>query len=125
MPTSGKIVSPEEPLTRKQILKLYELLREVEGSLRYKRGFRWGQGVRGTWTKLLKRAGIILLTRTALAKRGLEPKRGAVPVGTAYFGAPLKVHAELFVLGVQTRKKPGAEIVRCVGVRSEESRSQP
>jgi hypothetical protein len=97
------------PLTKEQISTLRELLGIVADSL--KKGgvpFRWGEGVRIRWTKLLGRAGVVLMTRTALARQGLEPKRGAKPVGTAYFGAPLQVQAGLYVLGVQTRPKPAA-----------------
>lgn len=95
-------------LTRDQITKLRELLVVIEDCLKNKHAFRWGEGVRIRWTKLLQRAGVELMTRTALARLGEEPKRGSKPVGTAYFGAPLQVQAELFIRGVQTRPKATA-----------------
>lgn len=96
----------EQPaLTRKQITRLRELLGVLDESLTNKTMFRWGEGARVLNTRLLRRAGVELMTKTALAKTGLEPKRGQKPVGTGYFGVPLQVHAELYLVGVQTKPR--------------------
>ena len=99
--------SDDAPLTLSQMRRLHALLQLLLTCMHNKERFRWGEGCRVQWTRLLASAGVHLMTKTALAKQGLEPKRGCSPVGTGYFGAPLKVHAELFIKGIQTRPAAG------------------
>lgn len=95
-------------LSRMQLSRLADLLALIERALSEKRPvFHWCDGARKPWTRLLRQAGVVLMTPTAMLRRGHEPKRGARPVGTAYFGAPIKQDGELYVWGLQTRPRPG------------------
>lgn len=65
--------------------------------------FSWGEGERNAYTKILAEVGVTLVSKSAIARAGRELKRGAGPVGAAYFGAPIKRMAELYVLECQTK----------------------
>lgn len=88
---------------REHILRLHELLGIVLKGLDG-HPFTWGNGQRLAWTPLLKEAGVTLVTKTQIEKRGMKLKRGAKPVGCAYFGAPIQRYADLYVLEVQCVK---------------------
>lgn len=66
----------------------------LEGQL-----FAWGQGQRLAWVPLLKKHGITLVTKTQIEKQKLQVPKN--PIGYGYFGAPIKRHAELYVLEIQ------------------------
>lgn len=63
----------------------------------------WSEGERVTYSRMLRGLGLHLITATAAAKQGLRIKRGAQPIATGYFGAPIQRHAELYVLELQCR----------------------
>lgn len=67
--------------------------------------FYWDDGPRIQYQKKLKNCGITLLTKTALKKKGYRLKRGAEPVGSAYFGSPIKNIGELYILECQAVKE--------------------
>lgn len=96
-------LSAQCPLTRAQLSRLRALLGAIEDGLKNGAKFRWSQGERELNMRLLSRAGAELMTKTGLAKAGLVLKRGQQPLGTAYYGAPLQLHAELYLVGVQTK----------------------
>ena len=58
--------------------------------------------------------GVRLMTETAIERSGHGLKRGAQPVGKAYFEAPICKWRGVYVFGVQTRAKKarGAEETR-------------
>lgn len=93
----------ETLLSRSQLVRLAQLLTELAAALVNKQPLRWGEGNRLQWTRLLRKAGVVLLTRTQLRRQRHEPKRGASAVVLGYFGAPIQRHAELYILDVQTR----------------------
>jgi hypothetical protein len=64
--------------------------------------FRWGDSERSAWQALVEhRLGITLVTATGAKKRGYRLKAGVKPVGEAYYGAPLQIYADLYVLECQ------------------------
>lgn len=93
----------ETLLSRSQLARLAQLLTDLAAALVNRQPLRWGEGNRLQWTRLLRRAGVVLLTRTQLRRQRHEPKRGAAAVVLGYFGAPIQRHAELYILDVQTR----------------------
>lgn len=98
-------------MTRKQLKRLAALLDAVCEGLDGK-PFRWGGGQRQAWAPMLERAGVELVTRTQIEKRGHRLRRGAQRVGRVYFDAPISREADVFVFGVQTVldvPKPPAE----------------
>lgn len=94
-------------LSRPRITRAAELLGAIDLALVDKLPLRWSESQRVYATRLLQRVGVVLLSRAALKRRRHEPKRGAVPVAEAYFGAPIQRHVELFVFGIQTRPLAG------------------
>ena len=88
---------------RLNIQRLHELLGIVLNGLDGQ-PFSWGDGQRQAWVPILKAAGVTLITKTQIEKHGYRLKRGAKPVGSAYFGAPIKRYADLYVLEVQCVK---------------------
>lgn len=90
----------------KQLIELLQVVQEgLEGH-----PFEWGDGQRKSWTPKLEKCGITLVTKTQIAKRGYRVKKGKKPVGSAYFGTPIKRYAELYVLEEQCAK---IEIKEC------------
>lgn len=53
---------------------------------------------------LLAQIGFVLVSKTKLEKGGHRLKRGVKPVGAAYYGSPLRLYADLYLLGVQTER---------------------
>lgn len=90
-------------MSKKRIERIHELTGIVLDGLNGNT-FSWGDGQRTSWVPILREIGITLITKTQIQKRGLVLKRGAKPVGTAYFGAPIKRYADLYVLEVQCTK---------------------
>ena len=85
---------------------------EVAAAVRYGlqgHPFLWPEWARKLHVPVAAQMGCTLVTATALAKLGHQLKRGARPVGRAYWGAPLKRHADLYVLEVQTTKNKKAD----------------
>lgn len=68
--------------------------------------FGWPEHKRKAWIPAAAHMGWTLLSRTALTKRGYVLKRGAKPVGVAYWGAPLSRWVELYLVELQTTKLP-------------------
>lgn len=67
--------------------------------------FTWGDGQRRAWEPIARSMGATLLAKTAIERRGLRLKRGARPVGTIYYGAPISRFADVYVLECQTAPK--------------------
>lgn len=101
---------PKSPSAmRDRITVIRAVLDEVSQGLAGK-PFRWGDGERSAWQPLCEQLGITLVTPTQIKKRGYRLKRGAVPVGSAYFAAPIQIYADLYVLECQcTPIKKAAE----------------
>lgn len=81
---------------------LEELLAGASGA----KPFYWGETEGQSKMAWLARAGFVLVSKTKLEKGGHQLKKGAKPVGRVYYGAPLKVKADLYLLGVQTVRHP-------------------
>ncbi|MBD2451158.1 hypothetical protein H6G76_29315 [Nostoc sp. FACHB-152] len=97
-------------MSKKRLERIHELTEIVLNGLNGK-PFSWGDGQRTAWVPLLQEIGITLITKTQIQKRGLVLKRGAKPVGKAYFGSPIKRYADLYVMEVQCTepKKPDTD----------------
>ena len=63
--------------------------------------FRWGEGERRHYVAKAAALGVTLVTVSGAKKMGRALRKGAKPVGTAYFGAPIRRHADLYVLECQ------------------------
>ncbi len=63
--------------------------------------FHWGEGQRIAYTAKALDLGLTLVTKTALERLGYRLRRGVIPVGTAYFGSPVKRNCDLYVLECQ------------------------
>ena len=63
--------------------------------------FSWGNTQWNNYKATLQAAGVTLLTRSRLKKKGLRLKRGAQPVGQIYFPAPIARYAEVYVAECQ------------------------
>lgn len=92
---------------KQHLQTLHDLLGIVLNSLDGGQPFCWGNGQRMAWVPMLKEVGVTLVTKNQIEKRGFRLKRGVKPVGSAYFGAPIKRQCDLYVLEVQcTLPKP-------------------
>ena len=94
-------------MTRARITRLHTASGEVRAGLAGS-PFQWSESERKRNEPILAAAGVELLSQTAIEKRGHVLRRGARPVGTAYFGAPIQRYTPLYVLHVQTRPKSEA-----------------
>ena len=97
----------QKPMTRARITRLHTASGEVRAGLAGS-PFQWSESERKRNEPILAAAGVELLSQTAIEKRGHVLRRGARPVGTAYFGAPIQRYTPLYVLHVQTRPKSEA-----------------
>lgn len=89
------------PNTAKQRIEVIQrVLTDVAQGLEGNR-FTWGSGQREHWVPLLERVGMTLRTKTQITKMGYRLKRGAQPVGRAYYDAPLQRYAELYLIEYQ------------------------
>lgn len=86
-----------------RVAVLIELGRALEGA-----SLRWGQMEASYKRSIAAELGIELVTKTAAEKRGHVLKRGAEPLGSIYFGAPISRHAPVYVLGVHTKPSKSA-----------------
>lgn len=68
------------------------------------KSFTWGDSEYRSKEGILASLGFALVTKTKLTRGGHELKQGVSPVGKAYFGAPIRKYADLYVLGVQTKR---------------------
>lgn len=66
--------------------------------------FSWTDGERIAYTEKAKAMGITLVTKNWLKKIGYRLKKGAKPVGTAYFKSPISNTGELYILECQAVK---------------------
>lgn len=97
MPT--RVKSPSE--IKGQLQRIQAVAQLIINGLAGK-PFRWGDGERSAWQPLAEhRLGVTLVTITGAKKRGYRLKAGAKPVGEAYYGAPLQIYADLYVLECQ------------------------
>lgn len=78
-----------------------EAVRELLDGLNGK-PFRWGDSERRSKEYILVCLGFAVVSKSKLEEGGHRLKRGVKPVGQAYFGAPLRKWADLYVLDVQT-----------------------
>lgn len=65
----------------------------------------WGNGEGINRLRDLRDVGIHLVTKTRADRLGHRLKRGASPVASMYFNAPINADCDLYVLGVQTTSK--------------------
>jgi len=67
--------------------------------------FHWN-GTEGDYNAMWAEGmGLHLVTETQIKKRGYRLKKGAKPVGSRYFGAPISKRAALYVLECQAVKE--------------------
>lgn len=93
--------NPVPPSEMKARISSYQyVLAAIERGLEG-RPFQWGEGERRPYTAKAARMGMTLVTVTGAKTHGYRVKRGAQPVGHAYFGAPIKRYAALYVLECQ------------------------
>lgn len=85
-------------MVRAKMNFLAEVLAGLEGER-----FDWGLAEAESKTKALSLMGVELVTASGARKRGHVLKKGAVPVGARYFGAPIQRCADLYILGIQTK----------------------
>lgn len=71
--------------------------------------FNWGGGEFDAYRPKAAAMGCTLVTKTWLEKNGYRLRRGAEPVGTAYFKSPISNYGKLYVLECQTVKEDGKE----------------
>ncbi|MCP4352619.1 MAG: hypothetical protein GY795_44750 [Desulfobacterales bacterium] len=63
--------------------------------------FSWNDSARVYHVRRAEAAEITLMTKTALKKKGYRLKRGAKPVGYAYYKAPLSKKVGLYIVECQ------------------------
>ena len=97
-----------KPVAPSAVLRRIESLRHVATQI-YDglsgHPFQWGAGQREAWVPIAQQLGLTLVTRSHADRLGYAIKRGAKPVGSAYFRAPLKRTAQLYVLECQCVKQ--------------------
>jgi hypothetical protein len=109
-----KLIEERPPLTTTRLARLADLLglivKElgVELAKHDSHPLSWSDGTGTTYIRILREAGVELVTEPAARRRGHVLRRGAEPVATKYFRAPIASPGALYVLDVQTRpaKKP-------------------
>jgi hypothetical protein len=67
--------------------------------------FDWGGGEFDAYRPKAKMLGCTLVTKTWMKKNGYRLRRGAKPVGTGYFKAPISNTGELYILECQAVKE--------------------
>lgn len=97
-----------KPVAPSAVLRRIESLRHVATQI-YDglsgHPFQWGAGQREAWVPIAQQLGLTLVTRSHADRLGYAIKRGAKPVGSAYFRTPLKRTAQLYVLECQCVKQ--------------------
>lgn len=58
----------------------------------------WGMGEREGAEKMLKELGVTVITRSRAERMGYKLRASAKPIGTGYFGSPIKRDANLYIL---------------------------
>lgn len=61
----------------------------------------WSNGGMKNYVRMLREMGITLVTKTQAKKMGYRMKRGAQPVASGYFTAPISQQCDLYVLECQ------------------------
>lgn len=90
-------------MTRNRITGLAVLFTRIHGALAGGEPLVWhSDGARTAYTRMLREAGLELVTLTEAKRRGHRLKRRAKPVASAWWGPPIKRMADLYVFGVQT-----------------------
>ncbi|CAA7619054.1 hypothetical protein [Magnetospirillum sp. SS-4] len=97
-PKAVRINGPAIDAIRKRMDVLGEVLAGLEG-----KPFDWNGAEGEGKVKTLATMCIVLVTASGMRKRDHVLKRGAVPVGRRYYGAPIQRSADLYVLGLQTK----------------------
>ena len=92
----------EKSIERLELIR--QTVREVEAGL-LGTPFTWGNSEYQSKEFILASLGYVLVTITKLRRGGHRLKQNARPVGKAYFNAPIKKYAPLYVLGEQTERE--------------------
>jgi hypothetical protein len=87
-----------------QLQYIQKAITELELGLIGAKGFIWGETEGRSKMGWLSRLGFVLVSKSKLEKGGHELKKGAKPVGTTYYGAPIKRYTDLYLLNVQTKR---------------------
>lgn len=87
-----------------RIATCQQTLREFFDGATGAKPFVWGEYERESKMHLLSQIGFVLVSKTKLEKGGHRLKKGAKPIGTGYYGSPLRLYANLYLLGVQTER---------------------
>lgn len=86
-----------------RLIYVMEAVNDLVGGLNGK-PFAWGDSERRSKEAILASLGFAVVSKTKLERGGHRLKRGVRPVGSAFFGSPLRRHADLYVLYVQTQR---------------------
>lgn len=95
---TARINGPAIDKVRAKMDVLTEVLAGLEGQR-----FDWGMAEAAHKAKVLREMGIELVTANGARKRGHVLKKGAMPVGKRYFGAPIQRSADVYIFDLQTR----------------------
>ncbi len=90
--------------TLERIAYIQEALGELLTGAKGEGMFSWGNAEGDSKMAYLSRLGFVLVSKSKLERGGHRLKRGAKPVGRRYYGAPLKVWSDLYLLGIQTER---------------------
>lgn len=74
--------------------------------------FHWGAGESSNYFPIARELGCTLKTKTAIKRAGLVLKRGAKPVGRAYYGAPIKDYCEIYIVEAHADTSTGKTLTR-------------
>lgn len=83
------------------------------------RPFAWNMSQGDNGKAVLAEFGITLVTATWLRDRGYVLNRGAKPVGTIYFGAPISRPCAVYVLECQAYLSDPAKLARVEAAQTE------
>lgn len=87
-----------------RLARLREAAAQVKAGLRGE-PFIWDGFQSDMYVPYAAQLGVTLVTLTQIKQRGYRLKRGAAPVGSRSFGAPIQQWAALYVLECQAVKK--------------------
>ena len=100
MKLSGNISGKTPSALARHLESRVAVLQAIIDGLRGK-PFSWGSGEALSRKHILGEIGITLVTFTVLQKKGYKLNRGAKPVGTIYFDAPIQKRHPVYVLECQ------------------------
>lgn len=89
---------------RKKVAREQHTLEQIIAGLQGQ-PFRWAEWEYRLYGDTAKDLGLTLISATRIKKDGYMLKQGQAAVGSAYFGAPIQKHINLYILEVQCKPK--------------------